>query len=210
MFELVFWLVLILAGLIAIIKCTLLRQALLDMVNIFTKFSIEVVGTISDEIKKPKPAPVVNYPVWIGMEYGIVNPSIIERYFYDLNRFFRITSFDNVGYVNDKKHVLFYCFSCIEKKIPMEGKELVDLMGRVSEVALTKYLRDYGFTLPVSPSQVIAVRLVHGKLAVYMACTNYGLAEISQIKNEVRNSYSCMPPKSLPLEVQWGEGRKKP
>lgn len=210
MFELVSSLVFILAGLVTIIKYSQSKRTWSEAVCIFTNFIKQAAEVISDEMKKPKPAPVVNYPVWIGIEYGIVNPSIIERYFSDLERFYEIISFDKADYLNDKKNVLFYCFSCVKEKFPIEGKELVDLMCRVSEVTLTKYLRDYGFTLPVPPSQVIAVRLVHGKLAVYIACTNYGLAEIKQIKNEVRNSCSCSPPKSSPLEVHWGEGGKNP
>lgn len=210
MFELVFSLVLILAGFVTIIKCKQPESPWLEAVRISTDFFRQAVETISDEMKKPKPAPVVNYPVWIGTEYGTVNPSIVESYFSDLERFYEIVSFEKTDYLNDKKHVLFYCFSCIKEKIPIEGKELVDLMCRVSEVALTKYLRDYGLTLPVPPSQVITVRPVHGRLAVYIACTNYGLVEINQIKNEVRNSYSRRSPESSSLEVRWGEGRRNP
>lgn len=209
-FSLVFSLALILAGFVAIIKCSQPERTWLEAVRIITNFFGQAIEAISEEMKKPKPAPVVNYPVLIGVEYGNVNPSIVESYFSDLNRFYEIISFEKAGYHNDKKHVLFYCFSCIKEKTPIEKKELVELMCRVSEVVLTKYLRDYGFTLPVPPSQVIAVRPVHGRLAVYIACTNYGLAEINQIKNEVRNSYSYRPQKSPSLETNWGEERKKP
>ncbi len=208
MFEFMLSLIVCLFLGVIVVRFSRFERTWIEAIRICTSFLKKAVMAVYDELKKPKPIPVVNYPVWIGIEEGTLKHAIVESYFSDLKRFYQIISFEKANFLNEKRNVIFYCFSCIKEKEHIEGKELIDLMCQVSEVALRKYLRDYGFSLPVPPSQVIATRLVHGKLAVYIACTNYGLEEINQIKNHVRNSHSGNPPKSAPLETDWEEEEK--